>query len=236
MEINLTNSKKRDAKVNWHSLTSPLVVRWVDGKGRQATNRRILKGTMDRDIDALVNEFGGLDEVGQALIDGDPEIDLETYGTFLEDTARVYTDPDKQIVHKVVHWEIVRAPDGSEKERRPRQVTEANTATDIPLTWSGKLLPRDQVYNRFVFSNKLQITHHNGLTYDFLYGMAKELQEADSLLLVAAGEKGNEPLVFRNGGRPYRGFLEGRIDGENYALILHLSDMELKRPEPLEEA
>jgi hypothetical protein len=31
-------------------------------------------------------------------------------------------------------------------------------------------------------------------------------------------------------GTPYRGFLEGRIDGENYILLLHLSNMELKLP------
>jgi hypothetical protein len=30
-------------------------------------------------------------------------------------------------------------------------------------------------------------------------------------------------------GIPYRGFLEGRIDGEKYQLLLYLSNMELKR-------
>jgi hypothetical protein len=33
-------------------------------------------------------------------------------------------------------------------------------------------------------------------------------------------------------GRPCRGFLEGRVDGEKYQLMLHLSDMELKRAAP----
>jgi hypothetical protein len=32
------------------------------------------------------------------------------------------------------------------------------------------------------------------------------------------------------GGRPYNAFLEGRVKGEAYCLILHLSNMELKRP------
>jgi len=31
-------------------------------------------------------------------------------------------------------------------------------------------------------------------------------------------------------GSPYRGFLEGRVDGERYILLLHLSNMELKMP------
>jgi len=68
----------------------------------------------------------------------------------------------------------------------------------------------------------------NGLTYDFLFAMAKELHEANSLLLLGAGKDGKQPLIFRRGSIPYRAFLEGRVDGERYTLILHLSNMELK--------
>ncbi len=235
MEINLTNSKNRDATVVAESVSQPLKVRWIDAEKRQVVNRKILKGTLDRDIEALEAQFGELNKVGQALIDGDPEVDLESYGTFLEEASRVYMDQDNEIVHRVVHWEIVRDPEGEEKERRPRKMVEPNVATEIPLTWTGKMMPRDKVYNRFVFSHKLQIIHHNGLTYDFLYGMAKELADKNSLLLIAGGPKGNQPLVFRRSGTPYRGFLEGRVDGERYALILHLSNMELKQPEPQQE-
>jgi hypothetical protein len=31
-------------------------------------------------------------------------------------------------------------------------------------------------------------------------------------------------------GTPYRGFLEGRIEGDKFILLLHLSNMELKKP------
>jgi hypothetical protein len=31
-----------------------------------------------------------------------------------------------------------------------------------------------------------------------------------------------------DGGKPYRAFLEGRVKGEKYCLILHLTDQELK--------
>lgn len=81
----------------------------------------------------------------------------------------------------------------------------------------------------------MQIEHVNGLTFDFLYSMAKELEEAESLLLVAGGPKANQPLVFRRSGVAYRGFLEGRTQGEKYALVLHLSNMELKIPTETEE-
>ena len=45
--------------------------------------------------------------------------------------------------------------------------------------------------------------------------------------------QGVDPLVFQEEGRPYRAFLEGRVRGEEYLLLMHLSNLELK---PLPEA
>ena len=72
--------------------------------------------------------------------------------------------------------------------------------------------------------------HTNGLTYDFLFKMAQELEAKNSLMLLGAGPKSNQPLIIRRGGSPYRGFLEGRTKGDQYLLVLHFSDMELKAP------
>ena len=58
--------------------------------------------------------------------------------------------------------------------------------------------------------------------------MAKTLAEKDCMMLVGAGEKGIGPLVLSRGALPYRAFLEGRIDGQRYSLILHLTNLELK--------
>ena len=58
--------------------------------------------------------------------------------------------------------------------------------------------------------------------------MAKKLADAKSMMLMGAGAKGIEPLVMSNGGTPYRAFLEGRVDGDKYALILRLTNLELK--------
>jgi hypothetical protein len=126
---------------------------------------------------------------------------------------------------------VVRNPDGSERLRRPRTPSVPNVTEDQPLRWSGKLLPKREVFNKFVIVSKLQIVHVNGLTYDFLYEMARELEKKDSLLVVGAGPKANQPLILRRGSTPYRGFLEGRTRGEDYCLLLHLSNMELKAPE-----
>ncbi len=67
-----------------------------------------------------------------ASVDGDPEIDMETTGRFLSNTSRVYIDQNREIVHKVEFWEIVRNPDGSQRERRPRQMADPNLASELP--------------------------------------------------------------------------------------------------------
>jgi hypothetical protein len=133
-------------------------------------------------------------------------------------------------VHKVQFWEIVRNPDGSERERRPRKLRDTNIAGELPLKWSGVFIKKEDACRKFVFSGKVQLHHINGLTYDFLFGMAQELEKQDSLMLLGAGPKNNQPLILRRGGSPYRGFLEGRTEGDKYALILHFSNLELKTP------
>lgn len=229
-EVNLTDNRGRDARVFAHSVSSPPGYRWLDADGTQVENRKILRATMEQDESALTAKAGGLNALSQILVQGDPEIDLENFGRFLSDTSRVYVNPDNAIVHHISHWEIVRDPAGNEKERRPKKLAEPNVATEIPLKWTGKLMKKSEAMRRFVFSGAMQIQHINGLTYDFLHSMAKELAGSESLLLLGGGAKGNEPLTFRRGGLAYRGFLEGRVEGPKYALILHLSNQELKKP------
>ena len=234
-EINISNSSERDAVVNMESVAAQLRVRWVDSKARQAVNVRLLKSTLDHDLDALEKKFGDRDAVSQALIDGDPEINLELTGMALGGTSRVFVDNEGEIVHRVQQFEIVRDPDGNEKERRPKMITPQNVSNELPLRWTGKFLKRSEVIRRFVFASKMQLSHVNGLTYDFLYSMAKDLEERDSMMLLGAGPKSNQPLILRRGSVPYRGFLEGRTQGDKYVLLLHLSNLELKSPDESED-
>jgi hypothetical protein len=70
---------------------------------------------------------------------------------------------------------------------------------------------------------------------DFLYRIAEELDTGNVMVLLGAGSKGNQPLVIREKGSPYRGFLYGKIgqgeDNGKYKLLLLLSAQELKLPE-----
>jgi len=228
--INLANSKGRDAVVATETVRTPLRVRWLDEKGRSTRLVRVIKSAYERDGDRLIEAAGGPEKLVDALVQGDPEIDLETCGRILSESSRVYHSADGRVMHRVQEIEVLRNPDGSERERRPRRTLTPNTATETPLKWSGKLMKKAEVFNRFVFSNKLQIVHVNGLTYDFLYQMAKDLEAADSLLRVGAGPKSAARLVFQRNGTEYFGFLEGRTQGETYCLVLHLSNQELKAP------
>ena len=106
-EISLSNSKGRDATVVAESVRTPLRVRYLDAETRQAVSIRFIRGTYDRDFDALVAQAGSPEKVSDLLIQGDPEIDLENTGRFLSDTSRVYINPDRKIVHKVQFWEVV---------------------------------------------------------------------------------------------------------------------------------
>ena len=233
-EINLTDSRKRDAVVNAESVSIAHEYRWIDEEELQVNSRKILRSIVGNDIDTLTREHGDLDKIGEALIEGDPDVDIESYGRFLTETSRAYLNPDGEIVHHLSRWEVIYTPDGDEKDRRPLDVEEPNVAGEVPLSWSGKMIKKKEACKKFVFSGKMQVQHINGLTYDFLYQMAKELSESESLMILGGGPKGTKPLIFRRGGLSYRGFLEGRVEGNRYALILHLSNMELRRPEPKE--
>lgn len=226
--INLSNNKDRDAKVVFKSISSISSVRMVMETGAFVENRRLLKGTSKNNIVSLMKEFKDSAQLANAIIENDPEVDLELEGKTLNVSDRVYINQDEEVVYKVRKNEKVYLPDGSLKDEREPRYLDANIAIEHAVNWTGKIIPREKLYNKVVFVKNYQICHVNGLTYDFLFNMAKELAQKDSMMMLAGGEKGDEPLVFNDGGKPYRAFLEGRVKKLQYCLILHLSDLEFK--------
>jgi len=234
MPINISNPKRRDAVVALESLSPQREITYLDEKGRSVSTRKLLKSDVTRDLPQLLKKRRKLESVAKALVNDDPEIDIEHVGMFLTDTSRVYVS-QRGIVHVVDEFEIITEPDGRVRNRRPRKKELQNINTDVPLRWTGKYIKKEEAVHRFVFTNKKQLVHINGLTFDFLFQIAKDLHKRDSLLLIRAGEKGDKPIVMNRGGKAYNAFLEGRVKGDSYCLILHLSNMELKRPKVIEE-
>jgi hypothetical protein len=176
------------------------------------------------------------------LIEADPELDLQVAGRLMRDATAVYLDASADqpvIATEFREVEVVYTPEGQEKERRPRVFRTANVDTTAPLKIVRRMPTRDCL-SRFVFRAIQQLVHTDGLTFDFLHGLAKSLQDSQSMALVGAGPKGAGPLVLRDGGSPFRGFLYGEAEGNGeharYRLLLLLSDQELKQPPPIATA
>jgi len=233
MPINITNPKNRDAVVATEGLAPKRDIRYVDEDGKPVETRKLLKTDVLHDLPELLKKKKKLEKVADAIIKDDPEIDIEQFGMFLTDTSRVYVTK-KGIVHLVEEFEVINNPDGTVRDRRPRVKALQNVNSEFPIKWSGKYIKKEEAVHRFVFTNKKQLVHVNGLTFDFLYDMAKELDKRKSLLLIRGGEKGNEPIVMNRGGKPYNAFLEGRVKKDSYCLIMHLSNMELKKPKHID--
>lgn len=226
-KINISNESKRDAEVAFGtSFHRPSPV-FKTTKGDSSFSQRNIKATMATSDDILIEKFGAA--LADELVKADPEIDMEIFGRKVESVKKVYLTSKGKVAYGVSLNEHVFLADGTEKEVRPETDTQANIAQDgVPIRWTGKLIPRDKAMRMFMFKRSYQIQHVNGLTYDFLFDMAKKLADADSMMLVGGGPKGIDPVVMANGGTPYRAFLEGRVDGDKYALILRLTNMELK--------
>lgn len=229
MPVNISNSKNRDAVVAFESLMPKRNVRYTDADGRGVQNRKLLKTDAFHDLPQLLKKSKKIEKVADALIKSDPEIDVEAFGMFLTDTSRVYVT-EKGIVHLINEFQVIKNPDGTVRDRRPRKKESQNINIDVPLKWTGKFIKKKDAIGQFVFTNMKQLVHVNGLTFDFLLDMAKTLQKKDSLLLLQGGESGDSPLVMNRGGKAYNAFLEGRVKGDSYCLIMHLSNLELKKP------
>lgn len=227
-KIRIANAEGRDATVAYETLRGDDLPE-LGLPGEPITFKRYLAVAPSGHHDQLVAAHG--DDYAQALIDGDPEIDVEVVGRELGPTDNVFLDNEGEVLYAPPEIiEIVLNPDGSEKARRQPEDVPANVNEALPIRWSKMMLKRGDLSRRFAFRRTLQLHHVDGLTYDFLYGMAKALNDAGEAVYVGGGESGKEPLVFQDNGAPYRGFLEGRVDGQKYQLLLHLSSLELKQP------
>jgi len=228
--INLSNEKKRDAVVGFMAKAKRSSIKMVLSTGEEKQNVKFVKTVTG--IDDLVKRHGDLLGAGKAMMEKDDEIDMEIMGKILGKTSKLYKTAGGEIAYRVNLVQVLHKSDGSEKERKEAAKTQATICGEVPLQWTGRKFKRDDAIRKFAFTKNYQIFHTNGLSYDFLYEMAKQLQEEDSMVFIGAGKKGNEPIVLSMGGEPYRGFMEGRVQGVKYKLILHLTNTELKPLNP----
>jgi len=226
--IRLTDNKKRDARVQYISPRKRKAGSYRNSKGEAIRSYRFINDTDSHNPQNLLSKHEVTEDFAEELIKGDPEIDSEKVGRLIDYASQVWIAEDGKVLYSAKMMDIVYTPEGDVKSTEDFEDQEPTVMEDIALPWTGKLLPISAVLNKFVLLRKLQICHLDGLTFDFLHGMAKNLQEAKSMLFLGGGPAGKDPLIFQRNGTPLRGFLEGRVKEGSYLLVLHLSNLELK--------
>jgi len=198
--------------------------------GGHATSAAFIKGTLETGYGALLSRCGDDAALAEALISSDPEIDFGAVGRKTGATDRIFMSPDGDVLYAVNFQEVIFSTDGLEAGRREPVDVQANIDPELPPVWSGRLTPRAEAARRFAFTRNYRLRHVDGLTFDFLFDLARSLEDADAMATVGSGPRGTGPLYLERNGIPYFGLLEGRTRADTYLIILHLTNMELKRP------
>ncbi len=227
--IYLANQQNSDSPVALESARSASPVNFVLEGGDRVQSVRVIKNTIASTYPALLAKAEQQSrELVDLLLEGDPEIDFRYAGKISRSTKQIYLDPDGRISFNLRFQEQLFDTEGQELACRPHEVATANNGKDQPLCWTGRYMPLAQVARKLTFSRIYQLCHTNGLTFDFLFAMAADLEQRKSVMLMGAGPSKKEPLRMTRGSLPYRAFLMGRTQGETYRLTLHLSNLELK--------
>ena len=226
--INLSDDLRRDAFVGVEREPRVSGVVYVEASGRPARSVRYIKATHDTDWNAIQARAGTMAAAAELIAREDPEIDYTLTGKRLTHTRRIFLHEDGAVAYTVKWQELLFDTDGRETGRREYVDREANISGEVPLRWTGKFISKHEAALTFVSRRIYQLKHVNGLTFEFLYNMAERLHRKNALLALGAGRDGTDPIVLVRGGSAYRGFLQGRVRGEDYMLLLHLSNLELK--------
>jgi hypothetical protein len=225
MYIKLTNSQKRTADLYLVSLNQAKATKVIvqTAEGPAEPERKPILGRKPGWSRGMEPEA-----IAAALVKGDPEIDTTAIGRPVQVRSTVFLNKKSQPVTQFRIVEDKFLPDGTLKETKPYKPTEPNIELPIQVSAKGNQSPGDMV-QKFVVHKIYQMIHTDNLSFDFMYNLCKEIQPLGFVRL-AAGLKGNEPLVLRREGLPSFAFLRGRVEGETYCATLHLTHMELKLP------
>ena len=225
-KIHISDSNSKNTFVHFTPIKAPPNPIRAFGKQKVFSKRLIISGE-NNDYENLFSKYQ--ERLPEILLNEDPELDLELIGRPIEKTNTVFINKENEIMKIAPNWvELIFDKDGNEKEKRIPEDRLANITDEIPIRFTKMKLKRKDAVKKFVFSSTLQLWHSDGLTFEFLFNIAKELDENDEMMLVGSGEKGRDPLIFQNNGLPWRAFLEGRVQGDSYALLMRLSNLELK--------
>jgi len=200
--INITNEKKRDAQVCMEAIKKPSGVKRVLENGEDYFNIKILKHNLSLAFETLRQNYDDMIEMGNALMESDIEIDMEVIGKKITGTQKLYLNQNGKIAYRVNMVQVIKDPQGSEKERRDLARVMSNVTGESIVQWTGRKFPKSETIRKFVFVRKMQLRHISGLTFDFLYEMAKSLHEAKAFMFIGGGPKAMGRLLSPRGANP----------------------------------
>ncbi len=164
----------------------------------------------------------------------DEEIDLELTGKIVPGTTNILLISEDELCYNFTEYVIKKDKTGQIipceqcggvycEHRIKKQVFSNINDEDIPIVWIKKyFVDKKEALKTWSFDRSYQLIHTSGLTFDFLYKMAKILHDLNKLVFVApVVNKIPQKLVIRTGMTPFYGFLEGRIEQSKYSLVIH---------------
>lgn len=194
----------------------------VSVRGQEIVTRTVHRGNATVGSETLT---------ATALIEGDPDIDLQNIGKILPESTRAFRRRGATTLEGNFGVMVTTfATDGTMKDRSPLVPKRANI-NDVAPVKMGKRMPVEEMFRRFAFNNQYFLGHEDGIQHGFLLALARDLESKGEAAMLGAGPKGNQPLIFRDGGTPTRAFLMGDTDGDRYRLRVLLTRQELKIPE-----
>ena len=154
-KIHLSNSKNRDASVNFVSLTQGFQTIFLHNN-HQVHHARLLADTLNTGINHIMKHHEK--NYLQKIMQEDVDVDVERFGRFIDDTEKVLLNSKNQMFHsapKVI--EVVYDTKGEEiKQQEPSNI-DPNVRDDTPpLKWTGKFFPREEIIGKFVFKRSIQ--------------------------------------------------------------------------------
>ena len=230
-KIWLADHRGRDAVVTLIPRRRNRGAQYADTSGSCVRFSRVVKSTAATAWERLRSDHGDPELIAQALLSGDPEMDIETVGREAGPCDRVFIDGQGKPLYSASPMDVHYDGNGAEISRRDPVDVPANLVPDARPAWSGRLVSRDEAVRCYALTRAFQVRHTNALEYDFLHGLATYLEQQESLALVGSGPRGIGPLITERNATPAKGFLEGRIQGDKYLLVLHLAAFELRPPE-----
>jgi hypothetical protein len=166
----------------------------------------------------------------QELISLDTEVNLSSLGKFTDNATRAYLDSKGGAEGNFQKVQVKQAPNGTELSRKVLQGKAAcNINQDVNPVSTIKDVPYTAFISKYTIRRTYQLAHTDGVSFGFLYDLARRLHETKSVALLGYGPK-RAPLIFVEGGTPYRCALFGEIVGDTYKLLILISGQELKTP------